>query len=153
ISLETRLLRVSSTGGPPTPLLAEGETHQARWPQILPGGDAVLFTSSRVPAAFNDANLVVQPLPSGTPKVVQRGGFYGRYVPSGLLLYLHDGAVGAVPLDLGRRGVIGPPVPAIEGVTSNTAGGSAQVAVSDTGTLVYLPGQGTSGLPIHWMDQ
>jgi len=27
---------------------------------------------------------VVQRLPSGTRKIVQRGGYYGRYLPSGL---------------------------------------------------------------------
>jgi len=44
-------------------------------------------------------------------------------------------------------------VPAIDGVTSNAANGGAQVAVSVSGTLVYLPGPGTSGIPIHWMDR
>jgi serine/threonine-protein kinase len=41
----------------------------------------------------------------------------------------------------------------IEGVTSNAANGSAQLTVSVAGTLAYLPGQGTSGVPIHWMDR
>jgi len=155
ITLGTRLLRVSSTGGTPAPLepSADGETAQARWPQILPGGRAVLFTSSPIAAAFDDANLVVQPLPSGAPKVIQRGAFYGRYVSSGHLLYVHDGTLWAAPFDLDRMAVTGPPAPAIDGVTSNAANGGAQVAVSVSGTLVYLPGPGTDGIPIHWMDR
>jgi Tol biopolymer transport system component len=154
-SLVAGLLRVSSTGGTPAPLTpqAERETPQARWPQILPGGRAVLFTDSRAPAAFNDADLVVQPLPSGARKVVQRGGFYGRYVPSGHLLYVHDSTLWAAPFDLDRLAVTGPPVRAIEGVTSNAENGGAQVALSASGTLVYLPGQDRSGVPIYWIDR
>jgi dipeptidyl aminopeptidase/acylaminoacyl peptidase len=144
---------VSSTGGTPAPLRPESETPQARWPQILPGGQAVLFTSSRTVADFNDAELIVQPLPNGVPKVVQRGGFYGRYVPSGHLLYVHAGTLWAARFDLDRSAVSGPPVPVIEGVTSNAANGSAQLTVSVGGTLAYLPGEGTSGVPIHWMDR
>ena len=41
------LSRIPSAGGPPTPVtdLQSGETTH-RWPQILPGGKAVLFTAS-----------------------------------------------------------------------------------------------------------
>ena len=86
------LQRVSAAGGQPEPLtsLAEGEVSQ-RWPQVLPGGKAVLFTSSASPVDFDDANVVVQPLPSGARKVVQHGGYYARYVPSGHLLFLQTG--------------------------------------------------------------
>ena len=161
-----RLVRVSSAGGTPEPvsLLAEGEVSQ-RWPQVLPGGMAVLFTGSRSGGAWEDANLVVQALPTGTRTVVQRGGYHGRYLPSGLgspkraeregghLVYLHDGTLFAAPFDLDRLEVTGQPVPGLEGVTSNSNTGGAQFAVSASGTLVYLPGQSTSvGVPIHWMD-
>ena len=149
------LMRVSSDGGTPAPLLSlvEGEVTQ-RFPQVLPGGKAVLFTSSGTSAAFNDANLVVQALPTGTRTVVQRGGYHGRYLPSGHLVYLHDGTLFAAPFDLERLAVTGPPVSAVEGVASNEGMGSAQFAVSASGTLAYLPGQSTGGgVPIHWMDR
>ena len=149
-----RLMRVSSAGGTPEPLtsLAEGEVTQL-WPQMLPGGKAVLFTSSGTVGAYNDANLVVQALPTGARTVVQRGGYHGRYLPSGHLVYLHDGTLFAAPFDLDRLEVTGQPVPALEGVTSNAITGGAQFAVSASGTLVYLPGQSIGGgIPIHWMD-
>ena len=71
-------MRVSSAGGTPEPLtsLAEGEVTQ-RWPQVLPGGRRCSLRAAAV-GAFNDANLVVQPLPTGARKVVQRGGYHGR---------------------------------------------------------------------------
>ncbi len=136
------LQRVSSGGGTPEPLmsLAEGEISQ-RWPQVLPGGKVVLFTSSGNPVAYDDANLVVQPLPSGARKVVQHGGYYGRYLPSGHLVYVHNRTLFAAPFDLGRLEVTSQPVPALEGVTSNATSGGAQFDVSTTGTLLYQPGQ------------
>jgi serine/threonine protein kinase/Tol biopolymer transport system component len=165
------LLRVSSDGGKPEPLtsLAEGEVTQ-RWPQILPGGTAVLYTGSSSPGDFGDANLVVQPLARGTPngarKVVVRGGYQGRYLPSGTgspkraeregghLVYIHDGKLLAAPFDLERLEVTGQPVSLPEGVASNADTGGAQFAVSASGTLVYLPGQSVSTeVPIHWMDR
>jgi Tol biopolymer transport system component len=150
----TSLLRVPSAGGTPALLtsLAEGEVTQ-RWPQMLPNGKAVLFTSSPTNTTHDDANLVVQPLPGGTRKVVQHGGYHGRYLPSGHLLYVHDGTLFAAPFDLDRLEVTGQPVPALESVRSNAATGGAQFAVSASGALVYLPGLSTgSGVPIYWTD-
>jgi Tol biopolymer transport system component len=148
------LLRVSSAGGKPETLtsLAEGEVTQ-RWPQVLPGGTAVLYTSSNSPGDFSEANLVVQPLPSGKRKTIQRGGYYGRYLPSGHLVYIHDGKLFAAPFDLDRLEITGQPVPALEDVASNADTGGAQFAVSAGGTLAYLPGQSaSSGALIDWMD-
>ncbi len=147
------LLRVSSAGGKAESVtsLADGEASQ-RWPQVLPGGKTVLFTSGTNPAAYDDANLVVQPLPAGARKVVQRGGYHGRYLPSGHLVYVHNGSLFAVPFDLGRLEVMGQPLLALDGVLSNPVAGGAQFAVSDSGTLVYQPGQ-ISSIPPHWMDR
>jgi serine/threonine-protein kinase len=149
-----RLLRVSSAGGTTVPLttLAQSEVNQ-RWPEILPGGKVVLFTSSRSPGSYHDADLVVQPLAGGARKVVVRGGSYGRYLHSGHLAYVHNGTLLAAPFDLKRMEVTGRAVSLIEGVSSNAASGGAQVAVSATGTLVYLAEASHSGAPIHWMDR
>jgi serine/threonine protein kinase/Tol biopolymer transport system component len=150
-----RLLRVSSAGGTPEPLtsLADGEVTQ-RWPQLLPGDKAVLYTGSSNIGDFSEANLVVQALPMGTRKIVQRGAYHGRYLMSGHLVYIHDGTLFAAPFDLERLEVKGPPVPALEGVTSNFATAGAQFSVSANGTLVYLPGQSINkGVPINWLDR
>ena len=97
--------------------------------------------------------LIVQPLPTGSRKVVLRGGYYGRYLPSGHLVYIHNGTLFAARFDLDRLEVTGQPVPALDGVASDASTGGAQFAVSDNGTLVYVPGQSTSsGMPIQWMD-
>ena len=151
----TRLLRVSPSGGKAEPLasLADGEVIQV-WPQFLPGGKGVLYTGSGVPGAYNDANIMVQPLPGGTPKVVHRGGYHGRYLPSGHLVYIHDGTLFAAPFDLERLEVTGEPVRARDAVTSNSVTGGAQFAVSASGTLVYRAGYAAGAdILLHWMDR
>ena len=78
------LSRIPSAGGAPTPVteLAQGEvTH--RWPQILPGGKAVLFTANTSTSAFDGANIEVMSLADRRRKTLQRGGTYGRYLPTG----------------------------------------------------------------------
>jgi serine/threonine protein kinase/Tol biopolymer transport system component len=152
---QTTLWRVSSAGGAPQPLttLDAGELTQ-RWPQILPGGKAVLY-SSLSPVGdfdFDKGNLVVQPLPTGVRKVVERGAYYGRYVPSGHLVYLHNGTLLAAAFDPERLELMGPPWPVVDSVLTNTTGGAGMFAVSSSGALVYVPG-GSGGAPIEWMDR
>ena len=105
-----------------------------------------------------------QALPSGAPKVVQRGGYHGRYVASfadspnadgrttGHLVYIHDGTLFAAPFDLDRLELTGQPAPAVEGLAANAVTGGAQFAVSANGTLMYLPGPIVGGgTPLDWM--
>jgi serine/threonine-protein kinase len=153
---QVRLLRVSSAGGTPQPLttLAEGEATQ-RWPQVLPGGKGVLYTTAPSAIEWEDASLVVRPLLAGERKVVQQGGYYGRYLPSGHLVYVHDGTLFAAPFDLDRLQVTGQAVPVVEGIGTNLGvTGGAQFAVSDNGTLAYLPGRSvTADMPTVWMER
>jgi len=149
------LMRVSDGGGgKPEPFitLADGEASQ-RWPQLLPGGKTVLFTTGS-PGRFDDGNIVIQPLPDGPRKIVQRGGYYGRVARSRHLLYIHGGTLLAAPFDLDRLEITGRPVPVLEGIASTSGTGGANFAVSDTGTLVYLAGQGTGNeVPMVWLDR
>ena len=56
------LWRVSSSGGTPEPLPTPGDGEiTQRWPQVLPGGKAVLYTGNTGVGAYENANLVVQP--------------------------------------------------------------------------------------------
>jgi serine/threonine-protein kinase len=152
-SAGTSLQRVSSAGGNVEPLtkLAQDEaTH--RWPQVLPGAGAVLYLSNPEAANYENSNIMVQPLPSGNPKVVVRSGYHPQYVASGHLLYIHDGTLFAAAFDLNRLEVTGPSAPAVEGVSADSANGAAQFAVSRTGAFTYLAGQSTAAdPPILWM--
>jgi serine/threonine-protein kinase len=148
------LSRVSSAGGSLEPLTsldtAAGETTH-RWPQALFGGKAVLFTAHST-GDFEDANVVVQRLPDGPRKIVQRGGMHGRYLGSGHVVYVHEGTLFAVPFDLERLETTGEPAPVLEGVTSAPLNAGAQFAFSARGTLAYVRGQSLGlDVPIQWM--
>jgi serine/threonine-protein kinase len=151
------LWQVSASGGEPAPLipLGEGETTQ-RWPQILRGGRAVLFTGNSLPNGFQDANVVVQELPNGPRKVLVRGAYSGRYLASGHLVYVHDGTLFAARFDIDRLELIGAAVPALEGAAVNLPVGASNIAFSDAGTVAYLPtSDGLDRLVtgLDWMDR
>jgi serine/threonine-protein kinase len=129
-----------------------------RWPQVLPGGKAVLFTVSANPFSWEDANVGVVSVKTGEIKIVQHGGYFGRYVPSpygtGHLLYVHEGALFAVPFDPDRLETTSSPVPFPADVAGNSVDGGGQFDGSANGSLVYVSGKSaaTSSYPIVWME-
>jgi serine/threonine-protein kinase len=148
------LVRISSSGGNQQPLttLVEGEA-AVGWPQMLPGDAGVLYTSYGRPSTEDNAALVVQPLPSGPRKVVHRGGYFGRYAPSGHLLFVRDFTLFAAPFNVTHLETTGFPTPVVERVQSILPGG-AEYAFSQNGTLVFFPGViGAQELPMSWMDR
>jgi Tol biopolymer transport system component len=153
-NLTSGLSRVPSAGGPPTPVtdLPSGEqTH--RWPQILPGGKAVLFTANATATGFDGANIEVMSLADHRRKTLVRGGTYGRYLPSGHLIYVNRGTLFAVPFDVDRLEVRGTPAPVVDQVGYNGTYGSAQFDFSQTGTLIYRSGGAGGGLyTVQWLD-
>ena len=97
--------------------------------------------------------VVVQRLPNGERTIVQKGGYYARYLTSGHIVYLNKGTLFARTFDLARLAVSGSPVPGVEGVSSVLDSGGAQFAVSGTGTLAYIAGPSFGGgLRIDWLD-
>jgi hypothetical protein len=87
------------------------------------GGKAVLFTGNSRPDGFQEANVVVQSLPNGPRKVLVRGAYFGRYLASGHLVYMHNATVFAARFDLNRLELAGPAVPVLEGVAVNLPAG------------------------------
>jgi Tol biopolymer transport system component len=148
------LSKVSSAGGTPQPLTAleSGEGTQ-RWPQVLPGSKAVLFTSNTHLIEHEDADIVVYSMASGRRKTVQRGGYHASYLPSGHVVYMHEGTLFAMPFDLKRLEVTGQPAPVLEDVVTASASAGAQFSFSETGSLAYIAGRSAiQGVSIYWMD-
>jgi Tol biopolymer transport system component/predicted Ser/Thr protein kinase len=146
------LWRVSSAGGVPAQLT---KLSDAGWPQVLPGSKAVLYTSRTLSTNVDEANIEAFSLKTGQTKVVQRGGFSGRYIVTpdgGRFIYSHGGTLFAAPFDLDRLTLTGGAVPVTDGVYASLNGGS-EFAVSRNGTVVYVPGKGQSAGTIQWIDQ
>jgi len=153
------LMRISSAGGNPQALTTPNTKEQEishRWPRVLPGGKAVLFTiQMATQASYDDARIALLSLETGKWRTVAEGGSYARYVPSGHIVYARGGTLMAVPFDLRRLQVIGTPIPVQDGVlTAMGTSGSAEYDVSPAGLLAYVPG---SGRPpersLAWVDR
>jgi len=147
------LMRVSASGGTCENLTRadpqKRELH--KWPQILPGGRAILFTIG-TQDSFDSGRIAALDLKSGGIRVLVSGGSRGRYVPTGHLVYVRGGTMFAVPFDGKRLAVTGSEAPAIEGVFYNSQGGFADYAFSDSGLLVYRP-EPRAGGTLEWMDR
>ena len=52
----------------------------------------MILTSTTGPGGLAQANVVAYPV-GGEPRVLVRGGFFGRYVESGHLIYVSQGTV------------------------------------------------------------
>jgi serine/threonine-protein kinase len=151
------LFRVSAAGGTPKPLTAldrkKGEiTHI--WPEILPGSKAVVFTMWSGSFNLDDERIGVLSLKTGEQRVLVEGGAYARYVPSGHLVYAGAGGLLAVPFDLKRLEVGGPPVSILKGVSMQPDRGGAEFSLSSDGSLAYVPGGSSLGdRTLVWVDR
>ncbi len=152
------LFRISPSGGAPEPFgkLDAGDRSQ-RWPQILQGGRAVLFSGSPSSASWDNGNVEAASLKDGIPKIVQRGAYYGRYFPGGYLVYVHQGKLFAAKFDPNGLQVTGTPAPVIQDVGANPATGEGQFSFSPGpsghGILVYMAGAiAAQAWKINWLD-
>ena len=149
------LVRVPASGGTPAPatqLDAAAKERTHRWPEGLPGGRGLLYTAHSKTGQYAEASLVVEG-PGGAPrKVLVKGGYHGRYVASGHVLYRHEQALFAIPFDLDRLEVAGPAVPIVEGVEGNDLNATAEFSLSRGGLLAYKP-ISTRAAVIDWLDR
>jgi serine/threonine-protein kinase len=143
----TGLVRVPSGGGTPVLVTEPSKEHPDRqlYPQVLPGSQAVLFTSAGA-GAFSNANIDVAAFKTGQRKTVLRGGFFGRYLSTrngtGYLVYLRQSTLFAAPFDLATLAVTGPAQPVLEDVIYSRYFGAGNFDFSRTGTFVYASSKG-----------
>ncbi|UCF36575.1 MAG: PD40 domain-containing protein, partial [Acidobacteriota bacterium] len=147
------LSRVSEMGGHPETLtLTQGESTQ-RWPQVLPGGGAVLFTAPGQ-GSFDDGQILVQRIPNGERKLLLQGGYHARYLPTGHLVYMNQGTLFGVAFDLDALEAQGKPAPILENVVGDPDIGAAQFSFSEEGSLVYMSSEFTGKESLlEWLDR
>ena len=97
----TGLSIVPAAGGDVVPLTTvpeEGAGYAShRYPQWLPGDDGRAVHQRGLRMAFR---IEVVEVASGQRTVIHEGGFYGRYVPTGHVLFVDGDAVFAMPFDV-----------------------------------------------------
>ncbi|MFY9550847.1 MAG: protein kinase [Thermoanaerobaculia bacterium] len=127
--------RVSASGGTPRVLLAPGVGETVvNWPEILPGNEAVLFTTSTV-----GPRIAVLSLKTGKRRGLIEG-MGARYSPSGHLVFARGGSLFAAPFDIKRLELTGPAVSVLDGVMILSPYNSPLFGLSAGGALVYGPG-------------
>ena len=124
------------------------------WPQLLEGGQSVLYTILGPSGMWHDARIVLEDLTSGARTTVASEATYGRYVPTGHVVYIRDdGRVEAVPFDLRRRRLTGRAFTVAEGVQTGYWGGAGSFAISDSGTFAYVHGSNGQLHQLTWVDR
>jgi tRNA A-37 threonylcarbamoyl transferase component Bud32 len=141
---------VPATGGAPRELVDGVAGTNYLLPSILPGGQAVTYTE----VANGAPGIMVARLDGSAPVMVVPGAGAGRYVATGHLLYLSQGAVNAAPFDLATASVTGPAVRLGLNVAFSVQGGGAQLTVADNGTLAYVVATAASSaeMQLAWVD-
>ena len=141
------LMQVADVGGTPEPLTSPGEGELHRDPYFLPDGRTVLFVVVRPKEPDQIAAVT---LDSPQPRILMAGN-NPKYVSTGHLVFLREGALWATAFDAGRRAVVGNAAPVLEGFDATAQ--LARYDVSQTGTLVYSPSGGQSTRTLVWVDR
>jgi len=140
------IVSASASGGQPavvtTPVKDKERTH--RWPEMLPGGKAVIFTVGDFnnPDNYFNARIDAQVLATGERKTLIHGAEMARYSPTGHLVYAREGTLFAVPFDPDTLEVGAAREGLLQGVSGDATTGAVHFDLSPAGTLVYIASGG-----------
>jgi serine/threonine-protein kinase len=107
------------------------------WPQILPDGKQILFTTARY-GGLNEYEFGVYSLDTGKRKLLYKGGSNARHLSTGHIVYAREETVLAVRFDLEGLVLTGPHASVIQNVAVSDAWLS-HFTVADNGSLAYIP--------------
>ncbi len=149
------LLEVPADGGTPRPVTkldtARGEFSH-RWPELLPGGRAILYTVG-TEGSWDDAEIVAQSLENGERNTVVQGGTNPKYRSDGTLLFARGGSVLALPFDPGTLRAKGAPAQVLAGVLESSDG-AMELGASPGGSIVYVAGDASgASRSLVWVDR
>jgi eukaryotic-like serine/threonine-protein kinase len=137
------IVRVDPRDGQPHVIVPLGGDHMTQSPQLLAGGESLLYTvtTGTTPDRWDRGRVVLRHLSSGEDVTVLEGGSDARYVATGHLVYAVGGNLFAVRFNLQDRRVEGAAVPLVHGVRRGAPAltGSAQFDIAGS-TLMYLAG-------------
>ncbi|HEX9641712.1 MAG TPA: protein kinase [Candidatus Krumholzibacteria bacterium] len=141
-----------------TPSVEKGERSH-RWPTAVPGRRAVVFMCQYLGRDYDESDIQYVSLDGGERQTIHRGGAAPRVTKDGALLFVRGSTLYAVEFDAAVPATKGMPVILRDNLATSVGNqenddGSAQFALSDTGTLLYLD-QGTLGQErsqLAWFD-
>jgi serine/threonine-protein kinase len=152
--LSEGLWRFAETGGELTTLAKPVAGRSVSFPQLLPGGQAVLYTE-RSQFEADDA-LFVLDLRTGQSRRLFTG-VAGRYLPSGHLVFASADKLWAVRFDAQRLNAEGTPVPVLDDIRIEAGGDGpaalVNMAVASTGAVVYVSETSSDQRTLVWVDR
>jgi serine/threonine protein kinase/Tol biopolymer transport system component len=127
---------VPDGGGEPSKLVdVDASVERLSHPRLIGASEHVLFTAKPPGAGVNDEGTIsLYTLDSGRRSSLVHGGIGAQFLGGGELVYVHDGGLYAVRLDLDGGRVVGTPVLVAPDVPAQ---GGGQYAISASGTLVH----------------
>ena len=112
---KTLIWRVAADGGDAEPITTPGQDGYDTshwWPEVLPGGGQLLYTS-----CCGRTRVMAVDLATGEQSLLLENGFFARYAPTGHIVFAQGDSLLAAPFDLGSLDV-GTPSPVLEGIVT-----------------------------------
>ena len=138
------LHKVSADGGTLAILITPDRERREkgfRFPDVLPDGNAVVFTAGNADMeTWDDAMIAILSLDNGEIRTLIEGGTNARYSSTGHIVYARGQRLLAVPFDASSLEVTGTPVVVLEPVSTYPCNGTAKFAISRDGSLLDTPG-------------
>jgi eukaryotic-like serine/threonine-protein kinase len=144
---------ISSNGGAPRVVACgdDSSSEVCRWPEILPGGKALIYTMS--PPSSAETRVVATSLLSGERRTLVEGGSAARYSKTGHLVYAQRGGLFAASFDVETLELTSEATRLASDVLTDAGTGAAQFAISNEGTLVFAAGKPLDpGSSLLWLD-
>jgi serine/threonine-protein kinase len=151
------LSQVTAAGGAPHFVTALDTTQTERthrWPDVLPGGEWVIFTigDAHNPGNYENASIGAINLRTHQRRLVLKGASMAHYCDPGYLLFSRQGALFSVPIDADNAKVEGDAVPVLDHVDGEASSGGVHFAVSRNGTLAFVPRvEGSEHADLVWV--
>jgi serine/threonine protein kinase len=138
------LLKISANGSEAEVITPQSDSSgfvRYYFPEMLPGGKALLFTRLQIDCRNPDEGIIeVLDLKTGKSHKILEGGVCARYSSTGHIIAAWSGGLFAVPFNLNKLEVTGPTVPVLDEIFLNK-GFIPNYSFSNDGTLIYLSGK------------
>jgi serine/threonine-protein kinase len=145
---------VSASGGTPkvltTPDVSRNEIQHV-FPQVIDHGRSVLFTAT-ARSKESPYSIEVVDTQTRSRRSLVPGAHYGRYLPSGHLLFVRERTLFAMKVTPGTLAPAGPAVAVVREVQARSEG-QALYTVATDGTLIYAPALSRPEMALVWVDR
>ena len=159
-SYATGVYRTRAHGGGQVEVVTAPDTTTSerthRWPDLIPDGRGLVFTSERSDSPGDYENADIKVWDANTNEIRELGikGAMARYVSTGHLLVARQGTIYAYPFDEKSLAVNGDPFPVHHRIAGDTASGRYSFRLTEDGDFYFLQArEGEAQRTIAWVDR